>query len=31
VATGSHADLLDREPAYRRLVTRQTEPEGAAR
>ncbi|MEJ7795826.1 MAG: ABC transporter ATP-binding protein [Nocardioides sp.] len=31
VATGSHADLLDREPAYRRLVTRQTEPEAVAR
>jgi len=27
VATGKHRDLLDREPQYRRTVTRETEPE----
>ncbi len=27
VATGRHAELLDRDPAYRRVVTRETEPE----
>ena len=26
VATGTHADLLDRDPAYRAVVTRETEP-----
>ena len=27
VATGTHAELLDREPAYRRVVTREAEPQ----
>ncbi len=32
VAVGTHADLLDRDPAYRALVTREVEqPEGALR
>lgn len=29
VATGTHADLLDREPAYRAVVTRETSPDPA--
>ncbi len=31
VATGTHADLLDTRPDYRAVVTRETEPAGAAR